>query len=442
MSKCCNDTLLKAIGIKKLDKHSKLTFNILYSFPDCRLINTRDYVSIGEGNTTTYDALDRPDDALECNHNHCVNTGTRTVAKGTAQNAEITFKAAYDMTDLATGIMTFYAKTTNNVTVLISSTSDFEDADSYTVSSGNGTSDDFYLFTVDLSETPTSVVGDGWEPSQSGAFIKVTAGTSDSTLDISSIFFFENMEELELNHVVEMSCLTGFEGEDTVDAIESACFAGSYDESSVDGGLERTITGTAITSNWWMLNPLMQKGTTTTSYMSCNSEMTIVADNSTNPTAGIVRLLDAYEDECGYISVQLVKPCSVAEATLKRIDVATSEAVDAQHFYVSRSESGETSLVFNPDLIGETVRISYPREIRGEVININKLNLANAPRVRMTREIPLTDGDIYIVQYDNVLITSFSDNQTSDGNAEISIGINIQPNEDDGNFGRIIRVTK
>lgn len=438
MSKCCNETLLKNIGIEKLIKSSKVTFNLLYDFPDCRGIVTGDVVQYNSA-TVSYDKLDRPDDALECSRNNCVNTGTLTVTKsGNEGSASVIFKAPFDMTELATGLMTFYTKTdVGGMGIYISADASFTDADYYEVNLADISpqADGFKLAMVDFSSTPENTVGDGWEPSQAGAFIKF--GGVDPSFTVSSIFFFEDISDLELNHTVEMSCLTGWEGEDSVDASEASCFPGSYDLTSVDGGLERTITGTAITPNYWMLNPLMAKALVEDSYMSCNTEMTIIEDSS--GAYGQVTLLDKFEDECGYLSVQLVEPCSVTEATLIRTDVPWNAQIDEKHFAVHTLEDGTTAILFNRNLVGQNVRISYPREMYGEVVEISKHNLENAPRVRITREIEQTDGDIIIFQYDNVLITSFSDSVSNEGHAEFSLGINIQPDED-GKFGRRIRV--
>lgn len=451
MSKCCNDVLLKNIGIEKLKKKTKLTFNILYSFPDCRVINTRNVIEDETVGTAVYNGLEVPEDVLECARNVCINTGTLTVTPEANASAQAVFKAPFDMTELAAGLMTFYTKTDGNITVEISSTVSFENADQYVVNAndlasvvGNAivgqstvgvNSDNFKIGMVDLSSEPDNVIGTGWTPSQSGAFIRFVSAT-DEVLSLSSIFFFESVEDLELNHVIEFVCLTGWEGEDTVDADEVACFTGGYDSNSVDGGLERTITGHAITPNYWMLNPLMRKNVPVTSYMPCDVEKTIVE----NGDYGEVTLIDKFEDECGYLGVQLVKPCSVAEATLIRVDVPMNAEIDEKHFAVYTNEDGTTTLRFSKNLVGEDVRITYPREMKGEVVEISKFNIENAPRVRVTREVQYTDGDIGIFQYDNVLVTSFSDNVNED-DWEFSVTINIRPDEN-GRFGRLIRVTK
>lgn len=453
MSKCCNDVLLKNIGINKLQKKTKLTFNVLYNFPDCRVINTRNVVEDETKGEASYNGLEVPEDALECNRNACINTGTLTVAPTTEENTPTAvFKAPFDMTELAAGLMTFYTKSEGNITVYISSTKSFENADKYVVNAsdlsavvGNAivgratttaNSENFKIGMIDLSKEPDEVVGNGWTPSQAGAFIKFVAA-SGKTLSLSSIFFFEDVSDLELNHVVEAHCLTGWEGEDSIDAEEKACFPGNYDATSVDGGLERTITGHAITPNFWMLNPMYKKNRVpVTSYMSCNAEKTIVE----NGNYGEVILIDKYEEECGYLAVQLIKPCSVEEATLIRIDVPMNADIDEKHFAVYTNEDGTTTLRFNKSLVGEEVRITYPREMKGEAYEISKLNIENAPKVRITREIEFTDGDIAIFQYDNVLVTSFSDTVNED-DWEFSLTINIQPDEN-GRFGRLIRVLK
>ena len=452
MSKCCNDVLLKKIGIEKMKKNTKLTFNILYSFPDCRVINTRNVIEDETVGDASYNGLEVPEDALECARNVCINTGTLTV-EPTQEETTVSavFKAPFDMTELAAGLMTFYTKTDGNITVEISSTVAFTNADKYVVNADNlasvvgnaivgqstvgVNSDNFKIGLVDLSKEPDAVVGTGWTPSQAGAFIRFTAAEGE-TLSLSSIFFFESVEDLELNHVVEFTCMSGWEGEDSIDADETACFTGGYDSNSVDGGLERTITGKAITPNYWMLNPMMRKNVPVTSYMPCDTEMTIVE----NGNYGEVTLIDKFEDECGYLGVQLVKPCSVAEATLIRTDVPMNADIDEKHFAVYTNEDGTTTIRFSKNLVGEDVRITYPREMRGEVVEINKFNIETAPRVRVTREVVYNDGDIGIFQYDNVLITSFSDNQNED-DWEFSVTINIRPDEN-GRFGRLIRVIK
>lgn len=137
MSKCCNDVLLKKISIEKLKKNTKLTFNVLYSFPDCRVINTKNVIEDETVGTAVYNGLEVPEDALECVRNVCINTGTLTVTPAEGATATAVFKAPFDMTELAAGLMTFYTKSDGNITVEISSTVSFENADQYVVNAND-----------------------------------------------------------------------------------------------------------------------------------------------------------------------------------------------------------------------------------------------------------------------------------------------------------------
>ena len=418
--RCDFDSLLSKISVDKLNKKVEVDFSILGGLPDCKRINTRNYLKVidAEGQdvdtSLVYNKYNKPLEKIECAApNECVNTGALTL-DGTNY---VVYRLPYDATKFADGIITFYATGSQMMTftVMVSSDSAFENADVYSpIGAGNG----FAPVVVDLSATPTSVKGDGWTPSANGAYIAILA--QQSNVAISSIAVYDSIEDFENNDVVKLGCLTALDDDVEIDAAEATCAypRSQHDTSSLS--FERTITGNAITENYGKLNPLEGKGDAVVGYKIVTQSFTAVAGTSgLESNYATVTLLDAYQGECGFISAQA--DCYL----LKRYDIPALVAVDEEHFLVlADSASGTTRLYFNKNLAGKEILISYPRqadvtEYIGSEDNIDTV------RVRMFVPHKYTNGKQGAKVYNNVLVTSYTISRSED-ETEISITVSIQ----------------
>ena len=418
--RCDMEELITKITTNKLDKRTVVSFALLGGLPDCKRINTKDYLKVVDSThtdveaTLTYNKYDKPENLIECDNNEpCLNTGGLGVG---ATTNYIMYKLPYDATKFANGLVIFYVKGftgSKAVKMEISDDTTFANADSYTVNvTGKGT--EYVPVAIDLTKTPTAVEGNGWEATQYGAYI--TINVADANAVISSIAVFDSIEDFENNDTVQMGCLTTVEGDDAIDAAEATCANPDVKHDVSSPTFERTITGTKITENYLKLNPLNGKGTATKAYELVTQKFTATA----GATYAEVVLADAYAEECGFITVDA--GCNL----LTRYDIPIEVDVDEDHFIVQAQEDGSVKVLMNQNLAGHEVKITYPKaaDVKETIADIDNVDEA-VKRVKMYVPYTLSNGKKMAKVYGNVLVTSFTDNLGED-EAEFSVTVSIQ----------------
>ncbi len=416
MGRCKNEVLLRKINIPKLTKeHSEVSFTILHDLDNCRRINTKDQLLEDKGSYNKYLV---PKNRFECLGEGCVNTGTFLIAADAATK-EVEYYAKFDMTEVASGAITFYVydanKAARTLTVLIGEAQGLANADQYSVSiaATDYDEDGFAPVIIDLSQTPTDV-GNGWTPNEIGAYIKISAS---DVFGVSSISLFESMEDFATIDVVKVGCLSSVGGTLDPSLIESACNKAKYNDQM--GGLSFNVTGRNATPNYWKLNPMAGKGNAAKGFIIATVEKTI-GDDST------VTLTDLYQDECRFISVQLKNACDAWETELTQIFAPPGfYTIDEDHYTVIKNADGTTKLKFASSLAGQDILISYPREadVDETVVNADYLNSTH-----VSMAIPVCEQDrvMRMLVFNNVYITSFP-YSLSENDTDFSFSINIQP---------------
>lgn len=431
MGRCSNDLLLKKIGIKTLGENTEIDFRIRKDLPDCRKINTKDYIALSEGASVTYNRYRKPVNRFECMRKGCVNTGLLMTS---AANTAVTYLARFDATEFAAGVITLYVYPNGTapvtVTAKISDKDTFANADVYTksIAAADVGADGFAPIVIDLSQTPSSEEGNGWTPGAAATYIQLSA---DKAVGYSSIAIFDSIEDFELNDVVTVSCLTSIGGSFDFDLIEAQCQESRYDDSIAT--LSYPVTGTRATPNYWKLNPMMGKGEATTGFDMTTVQKTITADGG----YGKITLADANQDVCGYISVQIDDSCDVTDAALTQLALPVPGAIDEGHYQVIKNDDGSTTLYFNAGLAGMTVLVRYPRLVEIEELVANSDNLDGVHTSMVVPQVQ-SDGVKFLYVFENVFVTSFPAEITND-TAEFAFTITIAK-DDDGNFYRIQKI--
>lgn len=431
----CKELSMSKISVDKLNKQVETEFTVSHDLPDCRRINASKRVSGGG----TFNRYIRPNNQFECMRTGCVNSGTLY-----NEGANTVYKAPFDATEFATGVITFYETGVADGTarVKVSSSVDFTDADVYDIPLANMTTgaDGYKAVVVDLAKTPTSVEGNGWEAIANGAFIAIEIIPTDAQADksvigISSISIFDDIADFEVNSTVKIACLTTLGGAWELEALEATCINnGGYDDTTINN-FEHTLTGKLLTPNYQILNPLMGKGSAVEGWDSETIEKTVEADGSGN--YGVVTLPDKDADECGFMSVALADSCNITDAALAELSIPSLTEVDEKHYVVVPNEDGSTAVYFNKAHIGAPVIINYPRKAEIEEWELHEKNVAGK-RVRWTYAKTWSDGTKWRFIYDNVLITSFPE-EINEEESEFEFTIVIQKDAS-GRVGRVQRI--
>lgn len=426
--RCNNEALLKKIGIKTLDQNTEIDFRIRRDLPDCRKINTKNFTAVSAG--YGYNKYRKPINRFECGRKGCVNTGLLMMDEA---GETVTYRAMYDATDFVAGVLTFYVYPDAAVTypvavsVAISDKDSFADADVYTVQVTEDmvTDDGFAPVMINLATAPSSEEGSGWSASESGAYIRLSA---DKKVGYSSIAIYDSIDDFDLMETVTISCLTTVGGTFNLEVVEAQCQETRYnDQVNV---LEYPVTGTKITPNFMSLFPMIRKGDSTEGFDMVTVSKTIGAD-------GHIKLADAAQEVCGFITVQVSDSCDVGEATYTQSSANSITGVDEGHYIVVKNNDGTTDLVFNTAQAGIDVLVRYPRRAEVEELVANVDNL-NSTQVSMTVPHKLDDGTKLLYVFDNVYITGFPATITNEA-AEFAFTLNIG-RDDEGNFFRIYKI--
>ena len=458
MNKCnLNRVVAQKVGYNKVEKTQEVDFNLSTDIDACVKINTKNYIAYEGATAPVYSRLAVPQDMINvCAVKGCKNTGTLIIStknEGSDSNythtASATFAKATNAVLISAGIVYFYVDFPKAGTYTVDLTigdikdSELTNGDKYT-QEVTVTAEGYKPISFDLSMAPSEDVGTGWNPTTSGITMQIDVTSTDSIesgymVGLSSISIFEDVEDLATNEVVKLGCMTGIEGDDTIDAMEEQCLGAQYDTSTTS--VERTITASTWTPNVMMLNPLIHRTEVTEGFYIATVEMT-VAQDAENENYGSVQLADSYDEVCGFIYSSIADSCNINDSILTRINNPNLMNLDERQFQVINSFLNPTvdvegsKLYFNKALVGKTVIISYPRAVEVEEFIATEAGI-NERRAQMSYTKKQSDGVVEVHVYDNVLITSFP--QTiNNSDSEFSFTISVQRDKN-GNFFRIMK---
>lgn len=450
MSNCKGRALARKTTLKAIDKNTEINLTIMKDIDACAKINTRRYIEAKD--SAVYSPTTKPDDLLNiCEATGCKNTGTLMISAKTA-TAEGKFSVVSDATEYVAGVVYYYVYLKPGTYSISTTLSDLKDekqnnADTYTQTK-TATREGFYPITIDLSVTPTETKGDGWTASTNGTIIDIaiknTAQDASSIeAGISSISFFDEIEDLENNEVVKLACASSIGGDITLDQLESTCAKNQLDGSSAS--VEVAVSATSFTPNAIMLNPMIEKEDVVDGFF-IHSQVFTVEQAPNNEDYGYLHISDANTDACGYIYASLDDNCNITDSILRRVNNPNLMALDERQFQVLDTKQNADldivgiELYFNKAQIGKEVLISYPKTAdEAEVYKAN-VDGVNDRRVKLTYQKELSDNVIDVYEYPNVLVTSFPNTITSDDN-ELSYTFTANP-DNDGNYFRVMRINR
>lgn len=428
MARCGNEAVLKLVSQEALQQNTQIDFRLRRDLPDCKKINTKNYVDIsGEYTLNRYK---KPENRFECGRTGCVTTGLLMMA---AADETVAYRAMFDATEFAAGVVTFYvypdagATFPITVTFMVSDADMFTDADVYTktIEQADVTADGFVPVTVNLANTPDSVEGGGWTASENGAYFQLSA---NQIVGYSSISIYDSIDDFDLLEMVTIGCLTSAGGSFDLEVLTGQCQSAQYNDQV--NTLNYPVTGTKISPNYLNLFPMMRKSSQTEGFDMVTVTKTVNAE-------GKIILPDLDQSVCGFITVQANDSCDVSEATYTMSSATSIADVDDGHFLVVKNTNGTTELVFNTSQAGIEMNVRYPKKVEVERWDANANNL-NSANVSMTVPYTTSDGTKYLYVFDNVFVTGFP---AALANTEPTFSFNLAIGRDEeGNFFYIEKI--
>lgn len=428
MAKCdSKGFVIRQDQIGKLKNDDMLAISVLDDLVSCAKIDTRNNSGANTGLTAAfYNAANTPADKFGCTVNACYNSGT---FQGTTSASSVTigdFKKTMDATLYATGIITAYVLLPDgdydvslDITDYTEGTWTNYDTVTKTVHATKG-NDASVLYPVqfDLSAAPSGEQGEGWTPSTIGAKLRFTiTGHTGTTLasgkivGISSIAFYESIEDLELNKTILISCIDTFGDSQSFDVIEGACSTSEYDPQS--GSITFNLTANKYSDNIKYLNPTLRKADAETFGIMNIVTRTVGDASNIDPELdgyGFIQLSDMIEDDCGFVYIQ-TPGCAGNSRDLTRVSAPVptlNGTTDSDKFQVLTTDYlGDKSLgliLVGKDWIGQDLNVIYRRKAVAEVWEVtNEFRDFNVQILAPYRK---KDGSLEYHLYKNAFVTT------------------------------------
>ena len=462
MAKCkSKGFVVKADQIGKLSNDDVIAISITDELASCAQINTRNIYPAEAPNVSNlkeghfFNAANTPIDAFGCSKDNCkTNTGTYqgTVA---AVETDVVFgdlKKNFDATLYVAGVVTAYFQLpegTHTITMDVAGANDadwtnFESFET-TVYATKG--DALYPARFDLTDPTGEPTGNGWTPNQIGVKLRFTiAGESlavDDLVGVSSIAFYESIEDLELNKTILVTCIDTWNDSQTFDVVEGACATSEYDENS--GTMTASITVNKFTESLKYLNPTLHEtdeeefgilNVVTRKVQDANEYFTAQGDAALAAALngyGMVQLSDMVETDCGFVYVQ-TPGCSNNSSELIRVASPVpviNPETDGTKFQVLTSDykgEGTMGLVLvSKDWIGQDLNFVYRKKVTAEVQEVNnEFREFNANILAPLRK---KDNSIEWHLYENAFITTLNNSISRSDETTVELQFTIAADE-------------
>jgi len=415
MGRCTNNDLVSGVGINKVDKHTRVAFAALTDVDRCTKVNAKNYIEYN-ADAAVFNQYEVPADMFNCLAEGCRNTGTLMLrgAAGSAVSAK--FPVGYDATEFFLGLATYYINVPAGKYTVKTTMSDITNpaqtnADVYvqTVEPSIGGA---FPIIVDFSKEPNTVIGSGWSGITAGAIISVEIQADDASVvadfGVSSFYFYDTLEDFEVNDLVLISCINGIEGDLTGDPTDATCFGGGLDPSSL--AIEKTVAGGKVTPNYHKLNPAEMKGDKTSGWTLQPDTRKVQTITINGVEYGYIQVPDMQIEECAFVSAQIENSCNITDSMLSRVSVPTLVTLNERQFQVLDGTVTDIhdagKILFHKSLVGQNILVTYPKKAVVEQY-IGTDEAVEGKRVRMFYTVCQTDGVKITYVFNNVLITSF-----------------------------------
>lgn len=454
--RCTNDELTRVIGVKKLDKSSKVIMNVLNDLDTCTCVNAKNgsfYGTVSPAPVVIFNPYMVPDDAFNCAPDKCRNTGTLTgsVTSTTTGTYSLNFPVRYDATEFYAGILTayIYASRAGTYTFEVrigdisqigigGSTGNFDVYNRTVVFTEAG----FKPIAIDLADTPDSVSGNGWQATTQGAVVRITVPTvtANTTFGISSICFHDDTTDFQTADAVIASCLTDRTFDFTGDPTDASCFGQGYDSTTL--AIDFGFTASALTPNFWKLNPLERLGDSTEGWYPAIDRRKVQSITLNGTTYGYVQLPEITDETCGFLHVSLAESCATTDGELNRVFSPYPMNLSERQFQLitaDYTQLNDKAILVNSALIDMDLIIDYPRRAEVEEYIATDSDV-NKRHVTAAFTVCYNDGTMDVIVMENVIVTAFPLDLTESDETSMAFTFSVQRDSSDNAWYKRYRI--
>lgn len=463
MAKCDSKGFVVRLDqVGKLKNDDLIAISILDDLASCAKIDTRTIDTKGVAGIAAgyYNAANTPEDAFGCSKNKCYNTGTYqgsvVIPEGGSGVVDAVigdFKKTMDATLYAAGIVTAYVLLPagdHDVKLEIAdyTATDFSNARTVTTkvhATKSGDGSELYPVKFDLADF--EVAGEGWTPSTIGVKLRVVIDKTNlavgNLVGLSSIAFYESLEDLELNKTVLVSCIDTWGDNQSFDVVEGACSSSEFDPNS--GSMTATITANKWSENLKYANPALHKTDEAEFGVLHVVTRKVLAGEGELAGYGYIQLSDMIEGDCGFVYIQ-TPGCAGNSSELTRVSAPVpviNGEQDGDKFQVLTSDyNGDASMgqiIVGKDWIGQELNIIYRQKRTAEVYSIT--NEFRDFHVNILAPLRKKDGSVEWHLYENAFMTTHANNISRSDETTIELEFTIAADEN-GVRKKIAKITE
>lgn len=462
MAKCDSKGFVVRLDqVGKLKNDDLIAISILDDLASCAKIDTktimRDHVTgLAEG--AYYNAANVPEDEFGCSKNKCYNTGTfQGEVATTGENVVFgDFKKAMDATLYAFGMVTAYIYLPageHKVSLTLADYIDDEMANTSTVDVtvyATKSADGSYLYPVkfDLTDiVEDKNTGLGFIPSTIGTRLKITIDGKNlnqgQMVGVSSLAFYESIEDLELNKTVLVSCIDTWGDSQSFDVVEGACSTSEFDPNS--GTMTASITANKWSENLMYANPALHKTDEQEFGVLHVVTRKVMKGTGDLDGYGFIQLSDMVENDCGFVYIQ-TPGCAGNSSMLTRVSAPVpvmDGTTDGDKFQVlTSSYNGDKTMgmiIVGKDWIDQELNVIYRQRKTAEVWAIT--NEFRDFHVNILAPLRKKDGTVEYHYYENAFMTTHANNISRSDETTIELQFTIAADEN-GVRKKIAKITE
>lgn len=461
MAKCDSKGFVVRLDqVGKLKNDDLIAISILDDLASCAKIDTKNVNRDGVTGLTGgyYNAANVPEDEFGCSKNKCYNTGTfQGSVTTTGENVVIgPFKKAMDATLYRFGMVTAYfylpaGEHTVSLTLADYTDDAFDNSSTVDVvvhATKNNDGSVLYPVQFDMAEmVEDKNTGTGFIPSTIGINAKVTidgkALTTGQMVGVSSIAFYEGIEDLELNKTVLVSCIDTWGDSQSFDVVEGACSTSEFDPNS--GTMTASITANKWSENLMYANPALHKTDETEFGVLHVVTRKVMRGEGELEGYGYIQLSDMVENDCGFVYVQ-TPGCAGNSSMLTRVSAPVpvmDGKADGDKFQVLTSSFNGAKtmgmLIVGSDWVDQELNVIYRQKKTAEVWSIT--NEFRDFRVNILAPLRKKDGTVEYHYYENAFMTTHANNISRSDETTIELQFTIAADEN-GVRKKIAKITE
>lgn len=396
-------------------KNSKLTVTSKENKSSCKVSDPVVWAA-GADTSAAYESATRPEGCAKCDA-----TGTMFMTPTAGTAPTINNNMYIDGVKLSAGVVTFYvtvdAPGVYNVAYSAGDYGDSANFDTWVNVLDVATAGS-YKVTFNLTDAPSSTTGTGWSPSTTGVYQSVIVDpvTAPAEVGVSTFSYYEGLDDLKGNVVINLECLQSFGNDFEAEVTEQICGGSTYNTNSTDRDLEFQAIKASRDPNILAPNNHKVRDLNTSHYTT--TTLTASAYTDDNGTEFATLQVSDIAQACDQaVGVLLKDDCGATE--LDQISVSGGvKSMDKDSFILLDGSTGSDDkgrILLDSSYTDKTFCVNYPQLVVADAI-VTTTEFKDVVVDAQFKRSYVKNGKkvTSVINFTNLLIRSVAEDQSTD----------------------------